>query len=87
MGGLIFKTSKDDMEKSEKGFFDLSATDIEGKETPFTEFKDRKAILVVNVASKCGYTKANYIDLKQIYKDHKADGLEILIFPANQFMG
>ena len=43
-----------------------------------------KTLLVVNVASKCGFT-SQYTELEQIYKEYKDSGLEILAFPCNQF--
>ena len=43
-----------------------------------------KALLIVNVASKCGFT-SQYRDLQKLYEENKAKGLEILGFPCNQF--
>jgi glutathione peroxidase-family protein len=43
------------------------------------------AVLVVNVASQCGYTDTNYKDLQQLHDDYNAHGLEIWAFPCNQF--
>ncbi|MDE1151723.1 MAG: glutathione peroxidase [Micavibrio sp.] len=45
-----------------------------------------KALLIVNVASKCGLTK-QYEGLEKLYADKKAEGLEVLGFPANEFAG
>lgn len=41
--------------------------------------------MIVNVASKCGYTKRNYEQLVELHKKFKEKGLEILGFPCNQF--
>jgi glutathione peroxidase len=46
-----------------------------------------KTLLVVNVASKCGLTDANYKELNVLYEKYKEQGLEILAFPCNQFLG
>ena len=45
---------------------------------------DGKVLLIVNVASRCGFTP-QYRDLQNLYKENKAHGLEILGFPCNQF--
>ena len=45
---------------------------------------DGKVLLIVNVASRCGFTP-QYRDLQNLYEENKAHGLEILGFPCNQF--
>ena len=57
---------------------------IDGKTIDFSSFKDKK-ILVVNTASKCGYTP-QYEALQKVYEAHK-DKLVIVGFPANNFGG
>ncbi len=57
---------------------------IEGKTIDFASFKGKK-ILVVNTASKCGYT-AQYEALQKVYNDYK-DKMVIVGFPANNFGG
>lgn len=62
---------------------DLSARTIDGADKPLRDFAG-KALLVVNVASKCGLTP-QYKALEQLYRTYKDRGLEVLGFPCNQF--
>lgn len=64
---------------------DFVVKDIDGKDVNLSMYKG-KVVLIVNVASKCGYTK-QYAGLEELYKDHKDDGLVLLGFPANNFKG
>jgi len=66
--------------------FDFTAHDIDGKLVNFADYKGKKkAFMIVNVASACGYTDVNYKGLQEIYNAHKDQGLEIFAFPCNQF--
>ncbi|MBE6054788.1 MAG: glutathione peroxidase [Clostridium sartagoforme] len=65
-------------------FYDFKAKDINGKEVNMSEYKG-KVVLVVNTASKCGFTP-QYSDLEKLNKEFKESGLEILGFPCNQFL-
>merc|ERR1712012_518092 len=68
-------------------FFDLAANDIHGSRVEFAQFED-KVVLVVNVASECGFTDGHYRGLQRLYDILGNDGkLEILGFPCNQFGG
>jgi glutathione peroxidase len=63
--------------------YDFSVNDIKGKEISMKGFKG-KTLLIVNVASKCGFTP-QYKGLEELYQKYKGQGLEILGFPCNQF--
>jgi glutathione peroxidase len=65
------------------GVHDFSAKTIDGKEQPLAAY-DGKPMLVVNVASKCGFTP-QYKGLEALYRRHKAAGLVVLGFPCDQF--
>jgi glutathione peroxidase len=69
---------------SKESILDFSMKDINGAETPIRKFEG-KVLLVVNVASKCGFTP-QYTNLQVLYDRYKDKGLEILGFPANDFL-
>jgi glutathione peroxidase len=71
--------------KYEKLFFDLSIKDINNEILNLSEFKGQ-TILLVNVASKCGFTK-QYTGLQTLYDKYKNKGLIVLGIPSNQFGG
>lgn len=61
----------------------IHVKDIDGKDVNLSDYKG-KVLLIVNVASYCGYTK-QYAGLEELYKKYKGQGFEILAFPCNQF--
>lgn len=63
--------------------YDFKVKTIEGKEMTLEPYKG-KVMLIVNVASKCGYTP-QYDGLEALYKKYKDQGLVVLGFPCNQF--
>ncbi|HXJ88883.1 MAG TPA: glutathione peroxidase [Candidatus Binatia bacterium] len=65
------------------GLYSFTLNSIEGKAAPLAEYKG-KVILIVNVASQCGYTP-QYSALEATYEKYKGQGFVILGFPANNF--
>ena len=82
----IFKVNEkapdNKMIANENNFYKLSANDIDGNKIDFSQFKGKK-LLIVNVASKCGYT-SQYKDLQELHKKYN-DKVTILAFPSNNF--
>lgn len=70
-------------QNTNKTIYDYEVKNIEGVSIPLSQYKG-KTLLVVNVASKCGFTP-QYKELEEIYREYKNQGLEILAFPCNQF--
>lgn len=66
-----------------KSFFDFTVKDAQTKSYDLAQHKG-SVVLVVNVASKCGFTP-QYKGLEALYQEHKNNGLMILGFPCNQF--
>jgi len=62
---------------------DIPIKDIDGKETSLKAYQG-KVVLIVNVASRCGYTP-QYTGLEKVYEKYKDQGFVILGFPANNF--
>ncbi len=69
--------------KEPKSLYDFTVKDIDGKKAPLKKYKG-KVVLLVNTASKCGYTK-QYADLVKLSKAYKKKGVVVLGFPANNF--
>ena len=63
--------------------YDFSVKDIDHQEICLEKFKG-KTLLIVNVASRCGFTP-QYNGLQSLYEKYKDKGFEILAFPCNQF--
>jgi glutathione peroxidase len=76
-------TAKDPI--TETSVLDFTMKSIDEKDIPLSSYRG-KVLLIVNVASRCGYTK-QYADLQKLYETYRERGLEVLGFPANNFMG
>jgi glutathione peroxidase len=68
-----------------KNIHDISVVNMDGDTVSLSKYKG-KVLLIVNVASKCGYT-SQYEGLEAIYKKYNGQGFEILAFPCNDFGG
>lgn len=71
MGCIFFKSGRSQYNNIPKDFWGLQAKDIDGKDVTMNNFKGKKAFIVVNVASACGYTNSNYKYLVELYKKYK----------------
>ena len=65
--------------------YSFTMADIDGKEVSLADYKG-KALLIVNTASRCGFT-GQYVGLEKLYETYKDKGFEVLAFPANNFLG
>ena len=68
-----------------ENLYSLSATGIDGEAVPLSGFEGKVA-LVVNVASRCGFT-GQYEGLEKLYDQYKDRGFVVLGFPSNDFLG
>jgi glutathione peroxidase len=68
-----------------KSIYDFTLKSIDGQPTPLSEYKG-KVVLLVNVASRCGFTP-QYTALEATFEKYKSRGLVIVGVPANNFMG
>ena len=66
-----------------ESIYDYKVKDIDGNEVAISNYKD-KVLIIVNVASKCGFTP-QYEGLQKLYDVYKDQGLVVLGFPCNQF--
>ena len=79
---LMLGNSLDAKEK-EVSIYDFNVTTIDGKEISMSKYKD-KVLLIVNVASECGFTP-QYEGLEKLYETYRERGFMVLGFPSNQF--
>lgn len=76
--------SSADTEAQTKSFYDYTVKTLEGEDFPLSQLKGKK-VMVVNTASKCGFTP-QYEQLEALYKMYGGEKFVIIGFPANNFM-
>ncbi len=72
-------------EEPMKSIYDFTLRDIDGREKSLADYRGQ-VLLVVNVASQCGFTR-QYAGLEKLYQTYKDRGFVVLGFPANNFLG
>ncbi len=83
---LIINLAEDkDGEKMPNSIYNVTVKDMSGKDVSLSEYEG-KVLLIVNVASECGYTP-QYEGLQKLYETYNGKGFEILAFPCNDFGG
>ncbi|XP_015171953.1 PREDICTED: probable phospholipid hydroperoxide glutathione peroxidase [Polistes dominula] len=80
------KNAQEQSLKSPSSVYDFHAVDIHGNDVDLNRYRGH-VLIIVNVASNCGLTDANYKQLVQLYEKYGSSGLKILAFPSNQFGG
>lgn len=69
----------------QRSVYDFTVKNYKNQDVDLSIYKG-KVLLIVNVASKCGYTNSNYTELTELYNRLKDKDFEILAFPCNQFL-
>ena len=82
---IMFSFFNKTMSNNTETFFDLNVNSIDGDALNLSKLKG-KTILLVNVASNCGFTK-QYEDLQNLYDSYKNKGFIVIGMPSNQFGG
>jgi glutathione peroxidase len=72
-----------EIQSEESKIYTINVKTINGKESTLASYKG-KVLLIVNVASRCGFTP-QYTGLEELYKKYESKGFSILGFPCNQF--
>jgi glutathione peroxidase len=64
--------------------YSFHAKDSDGQEVSLDKYRG-KVVIIINTASQCRYTDSNYSQLKELLDKYKQHGLEVAVFPCNQF--
>uniref|UniRef100_A0A915I0Z2 Glutathione peroxidase n=1 Tax=Romanomermis culicivorax TaxID=13658 RepID=A0A915I0Z2_ROMCU len=72
------------MADSEQTAYDFTVKNTDGQDVSLSKYKGFVTVMV-NVASKCGFTDGNYAQLQALYEKYAEQGLRIAAFPCNQF--
>jgi glutathione peroxidase len=83
MTALVMFSHSIKAQNMDQTIYQFSVQDIDGKEISLADYKG-KVVLIVNVASECGYTP-QYEHIQDLYERYKDQGLVVLGFPANDF--
>ncbi len=83
LSSVLVSQPKEQTAVEKKSIYDFTMKSIEGKDISLADYKG-EVLLVVNVASLCGYTP-QYKDLEEVFEKYKGKGFRILAFPANNF--
>lgn len=83
ISGLVFISSIIPV-SAQSGLYQIEVVDIEGRRATLEEYRG-KVLLIVNVASKCGFAY-QYDSLQELYEKYANDGLIVLGFPSNDFL-
>ena len=81
---ILFVMTATSTAQDHTSFYDFTVKTIDGKEFPLNQLKGKK-VLIVNTASKCGYTP-QYAKLEELYQQYGGENFTIIGFPANNFM-
>lgn len=81
-----FPSPVDVAEELPESIYDFTVKDIRGNDVSLSQYRG-KVLLIVNVASKCGWTNSNYKELNILHEKYRTQDFEILAFPCNQFAG